>query len=340
MREDKCLFCQDNDSNGCYVDGDKWHYQCPCCGTYEVTDSARQEILASRECDSLLKHLASLSAEKKLRGENPFLLGTHTDSLKGMLGYADLLKEYPSDFREQHDRALLNLAKLANYSPLCDLVDKSGPFAILFCDTSKEMLSLLRIFREEGYIDFKERIYTVNGDFFIDTLHITVAGFEYAVSLKRDFSKRQRAFVAMWFSDEMKSYTEAVKEAIRQAGYEPYIANQDSYNGLIMDKVINEISEAKFLIADLTSIPEKDSSTGVRGGVYFEAGYAAGQGLEVILTCREDVTGRIHFDLKQFLGIYWKETDDGKLMAWDFDFVEYLRNHIIKTVGPGPLYKG
>ena len=28
--------------------------------------------------------------------------------------------------------------------------------------------------------------------------------------------------------------------------------------------------------------------------------------------------------------------EDGRLMAWDFDFVEYLKNHIIKTVGPGP----
>ena len=143
----------------------------------------------------------------------------------------------------------------------------------------------------------------------------------------------------MWFSDEMKSYTEAVKKAIVQAGYEPYIANQDSYNGLIMDKIINEISEAKFLIADLTSIPEKDSRTGVRGGVYFEAGYAAGLDMEVILTCREDVTDRIHFDLKQFLGIYWREIEDGKLMAWDFDFVEFLKNHIIKTVGPGPFIR-
>ena len=108
---------------------------------------------------------------------------------------------------------------------------------------------------------------------------------------------------------------------------------------MLKDKVLNEISEAKFLIADLTSLPEKNASTGVRGGVYYEAGYAAGQGLQVILTCRDDAKDRIHFDLKQFFGIFWKETDDGKLTALGFDFVDFLKNHIIKTVGPGPNYE-
>jgi len=254
-----------------------------------------------------------------------------------MINYADLLKEYPLDFQEQHDRSLLNLARIANYSPLCEIDDRVTDPITLFCDSVKDMYSLLKILKGEGYVDFED-LRCETGELYIEHLHLTVGGFEYAVSLKKDISKRQRAFVAMWFSDEMKLYTTEVKKAIDQAGYEPYIANQDSYNGLIMDKVINEISEAKFLIADLTSIPEKDSRTGVRGGVYFEAGYAAGQGLEVILTCREDVTNRIHFDLKQFLGIYWKEAEGGKLLVGNFNFVEYLKNHILQTVGPGPRY--
>ena len=337
MKEDKCLFCQDEKSNGQYTDGDKWHYQCPYCGIYEVTDSARRELLANSECAMLLNHLASLTTERSLQGKKSFLLGTHPDPKRGMISYVDLLKEYPSDFREQHDRALLNLARLANYSPLCEIGDRGKDPTTLFCDSDQDMYSLLKILREEGYVDFNDRNF-LSGEVWIEKLFLTVDGFEYAVSLKKDISKRKRAFVAMWFSDEMKLYAREVAKAIEQAGYEPYIANRDSYNGLIMNKVLNEISEARFLIADLTSISEKDSRTGVRGGVYFEAGYAAGQGLEVILTCREDVTSRIHFDLKQFLGIYWKEAEDGNLLVGDFNFVEYLKNHILQTVGPGPRY--
>ena len=330
----KCLFCQNTrllEIN--YTEDDTWHYRCPYCGEYEVTGSALQEILANPEHDIILNRLASLFIERMLQKKGSFLLGTYTDNQRMMFSYDDLLKQYPSDFREQHDRALLNIARLANFSPLCEIDDRVNP-RVLFCYSFQEMYAFLRILKDEGHVNLNDQ----DSIPAISNVSLTVRGFDYARSLEKDISKRQHAFVAMWFHDEMQLYTQEVQKAIRQAGYEPYIANQDSYNGLIMDKVLNEISKAKFVIADLTSLPEKDSCTGVRGGVYYEAGYAAGLGLQVILTCREDVTTRIHFDLKQFLGIFWKETDDGKLMAWKYDFVDYLKNHIIKTVGPGPHY--
>jgi len=337
IKDDKCFFCQNIESKREPTRGDTWHYICPCCGEYEVTGSARQVILASPERDKKLNQLASLSAERKLQGNGSFILGTCTDLQS--IGYEDFLKNYPSDFREQHDRALLNLARLAQFSPLCE-IDSRMPPQKIFCDSLNEMYALLNILRMEGYLSFSSPDFSPGIYYEIKNLFLTVSGFEYVRSLGKDISKRQHAFVAMWFHNEMQLYTQEVQKAIRQAGYEPYIANQDSYNGLIMDKVLNKISEAKFVIADLTSLPETetDPCTGVRGGVYYEAGYAAGLGLEVILTCREDATARIHFDLKQFLGIFWKETDDGKLMAWEYDFVDYLKNHIIKTVGLGPHY--
>lgn len=340
QREDKeCLLCHSKDYLGKnYRKGDIWHYICPYCGEYEVTGSARGVLLASPdpERDIMLNHLASLSAERTLQGKGLLLLGTYTNSMNKMISYEEFLKNYPSNFMEQHDRALFNFARLANFTPLCKIDDKVNP-QVLFCDSFEEMYTFLNILKDEGYVNFVASG-SISAAYLIGNVSMTVKGYEYARSLEKDISKRQHAFVAMWFHDEMKLYTQEVQKAIRQAGYEPYIANQASYNGLIMDKVLNEISGAKFVIADLTSLPEKDPCTGVRGGVYYEAGYAAGLGLQVILTCREDVTNRIHFDLKQFLGIYWKETDDGKLKVGNFDFVDYLKNHIIKTVGPGLHY--
>ena len=339
MNDGKCLFCQNTRLLEINCTGDDtWHYSCPYCGEYEVTGSALQEILANPEHDKILNRLASLSTERMLQKKSSFLLGTNTDSKRMMFSYADLLEQYPSDFREQHDRALLNFARLANFSPLCEIDGEVNPH-VFFCDSFQEMYTFLHILKDEKYVNLSE-LNNITGVYPIKKMSLTVSGFEYARSLEKDISKRQHAFVAMWFNGEMQLYTQEVQKAIRQAGYEPYIANQDSYNGLIMNKVLNKISEAKFVIADLTSLPETetDPCTGVRGGVYYEAGYAAGLGLQVILTCREDATARIHFDLKQFLGIFWKKTDDGKLMAWEYDFVDYLKNHIIKTVGPGPHY--
>jgi nucleoside 2-deoxyribosyltransferase len=56
------------------------------------------------------------------------------------------------------------------------------------------------------------------------------------------------------------------------------IDNKEHTND-INDEIIGEIRRSRFMVCDLTSY---------RGGVYFEAGFAYGLGLEVIYTCRED----------------------------------------------------
>ena len=55
-------------------------------------------------------------------------------------------------------------------------------------------------------------------------------------------------------------------------------------------------------MADFTSCGEciacdKCEHIGARGGVYFEAGFALGLGKTVFLTCREDRTKAVHFDI-------------------------------------------
>ena len=111
-----------------------------------------------------------------------------------------------------------------------------------------------------------------------------------------------------------------------------------------MDEVINQINEAKFVIADFTCIPEQPEKSskipgGVRGGVYFEAGYAKGLGKEVIVTCKDDADSkkRRHFDIDQLNTLFWKE-QDGKLVDSNGkDFVHRLAERIKATVGKGKL---
>ena len=47
----------------------------------------------------------------------------------------------------------------------------------------------------------------------------------------------------------------------------------------INDEIIAQIRRSRFMVCDLT---------GYRGGVYFEAGFAYGLGLDVVYTCRRD----------------------------------------------------
>ena len=73
---------------------------------------------------------------------------------------------------------------------------------------------------------------------------------------------------------------------------------------------------------------------GVRGGVYFEAGYANSKGKEVICTCYDDEASqkRRHFDIMQLNTIFW--TQKKKM-----DLIRKIYYRIMQSekIGPGPF---
>jgi hypothetical protein len=150
-----------------------------------------------------------------------------------------------------------------------------------------------------------------------------------------------QAFVAMWFSSELnEAYSKGIEPAIVEAGYRPMRIDAKDHNNKIDDEIIAEIRRSRFLIADFTcgvhELKEanehgKSKSVSVpRGGVYFEAGFARGLGLEVIWTCREDMINHVHFDTRQFNHILWKDPNDLRAK---------LSKRISATIGDGPLRK-
>jgi nucleoside 2-deoxyribosyltransferase len=76
------------------------------------------------------------------------------------------------------------------------------------------------------------------------------------------------------------------------------------------------------LVADFTCEPDK-----IRGGVYFEAGFAMGLGIPVFWTVR-DTTKDIHFDTRQYAHIVWKDAADLR---------KQLADRIAAVIGYGPL---
>ena len=130
----------------------------------------------------------------------------------------------------------------------------------------------------------------------------------------------------MWFDSSMdEPYEEGIAcPAIRDAGYEPYRIDEDDFTGGVVDRILAEIRKSKFVVADLTTSPE----SGVRGGVYFEAGFALGLGKTVFLTCREDRTEAVHFDINHLNRIQWKTPKDLR---------EQLKNSIEAVLGHGPV---
>lgn len=113
-------------------------------------------------------------------------------------------------------------------------------------------------------------------------------------------------FVAMSFSPELDEiYSKAIEPAIINCGYFPFIVKDQLIptGKTINDEIIAGIKMSKFMIADFTQH---------RNGVYFEAGFGRGLGMEVIYTCKKDDIDNAHFDTRQYQHILWSNSEELK----------------------------
>ena len=142
---------------------------------------------------------------------------------------------------------------------------------------------------------------------------ITVPGYQHVAeqATKRDSSQ---CFVAMWIDDSMKSaLEEGIEKAIKECGYKPLRIDQKLDVNKIDDEIIAEIRRSRFVVADFTHDKEK----GVRGAVFYEAGFAYGLGLEVIYSCRKGLEKELNFDTRQYHHILWETPEDLRIQLRD-----------------------
>ena len=152
-------------------------------------------------------------------------------------------------------------------------------------------------------------------------MKISPKGWAHLHSLSQTNIGSSQGFIAMWFDDSMNQLWKAIEQGIEAAGYKSLRIDQAQHNNKIDDEIIAAIRRSKFVVADFTE---------QRGGVYFEAGFGLGLGLQVIWLCRRDHLENVHFDNRQYNFILW--TDD------KLDELESaLKNRIEATIGRGPL---
>jgi len=142
--------------------------------------------------------------------------------------------------------------------------------------------------------------------------------------LQKGQVQSSQAFVAMWFNSATEEpYENGIQRAIYDSGYDPRRVDQQHHHlNKVDDEIIAEIRRSRFLVADFTCESGK-----VRGGVYFEAGFAMGLNLPIIWTCKDISIKDLHFDTRQYPHILWKDSSD---------LYTQLKARIGALIGEGP----
>lgn len=116
------------------------------------------------------------------------------------------------------------------------------------------------------------------------------------------------AFVAMRFSEDMDSiYNDVYKPACEKLGLQVIRIDEQQFTGSIIDQIRKRISNAIFMVADLTH-----NCT----GVYYEAGIAEGlrmcnHPIQIVFTCKkaEFEANKVHFDVQGDNILLYKNPD-------------------------------
>lgn len=315
--------------------------QCPRCGTFRIELSAwtlsggftatqignasgwirEHEGVEFPDFDSLdrLRTLPTPSVGEKADKLLLFLAknwpraGAHIDEVPIAGHY---LSSLPDKIRPLIDRAMLR-----NGSPTNCFFDHNPQsfrwMAACWAETFEEVQYIIYeyLLKHKCFLNVSE-----NG------IEISPEGWNYLHSLRQINQASQIGFCAMWFNPQVDAIWEkAIEPAIEAAGYQPVIMLKHEHNNRIDDEIIAMIRRSRFVVADFTH-----GEDGARGGVYFEAGFALGLGLEIIHTCRQDMIDekKIHFDNRQYNFITWTESN----LA---EFQRRLQFRIEGTLGKG-----
>lgn len=290
-------------------------YCCKNCGTYQIIDGMHDYNFTKE----VKFKMACLLNERRLKGLRPVVLVGKPVEEKtagdfSIISVDEILREFPNKAGDFITRALLNLSRLVQqpFEAIKLILEPVGKY-VLFSKNGVEAARLLKELASRGWISSFQESELEEGSPF--SFNLTLEAWEIIENLRPEMTDSKRVFVAMWFDSSMDTFYESgIKRAVEKAGYTPVKMNLMEFNGKICDKIIAEIKRCKFIISDFS---------GQRGGVYFEAGYAMGQGKTVIFIVKEEDVTNLHFDTRQYNHIVYNSPEE---------LYEKLYNRICATI--------
>ena len=304
MTDLKCPICSNTSIKLRTAKGEGNEYDCKICGTFLISEEAEEDYKNS----PVGYRVSAWIREHKEYGREPPKITTYL--------LDDVLKNLP-DYKVSEKQTLLMRAieRRTDYpGALVQMHTKDYPLA--WTRNYEELKFIIRSLKERGliYIDVHEN--RIDTGFF--KTKILPDGWDYLDKHSQLPAFTNQAFVAMSFEKELDPVWEnGIKPAVEKAGYKPHRVDKEPHIDRIDAKIIADIKDSKFVIADVTKQKQ---------GVYFEAGYALGLNRPVIWCVREDDLKNIHFDTRQYNHIVWKTPEDLK---------EELYNRICAIIGRG-----
>ena len=263
------------------------------CGDYEITGTAAALMEASALDEPAKAKLTTALINRRREGDAAPCVDSNL---------LEESKKAPALSHEARARRLLRyIADRESASPGQSVsLGTEDPGALAHSEswTSGQLQVLTNHLAQEQLLDIGMR--TFNSTHFI----VTVLGHNQLHA--GEASNTKQVFVAMWFANEMSdAYERGIEPGIRDAGFIPMRIDEKKDANRVDDDIIAEIAKSRFVVADMTH-----GTDGVRGSVYYEAGFAHGQSLVVIYCCRRDCIERLPFDTRQYHHIVWETPDE------------------------------
>ena len=263
-------------------------------GDYEITDGAKAEIEEGALDERAKAKLTTMLIDRRHDGEDRPIVESKT-----------LVELESVPILSQHERAECLLKYIADRVASSSersvkIGDPTVPDALAHSEswTDRQVELLLAYMDGMGWVKVVRTLST-------KSYSLTRRALKHLEALTEGRSERS-VFVAMWFDKGMRNaYENGIKRAIEDTGFVSLRIDEKRDVSRVDEEIINEIKRSQFVVADMTH-----GADGVRGSVYYEAGFAHGHGLEVIYCCRHDCMDGLPFDTRQYHHIVWATPEE------------------------------
>jgi hypothetical protein len=232
--------------------GERFTLECARCGNFTITGTAAR-IAESKDLGPKLS--AWIRDRTESGSEVPEINSNTLNEVVAAL----------PDYRVSEKQLLLLRSferRTAFPGKLIDVVSHLD-YPLAWASGEDELTYLLRALIERGFLRRTDGDPNLT-DSFVFKFEITSAGWAFLEDHARPAAIADQVFVAMSFADEFTSaWRNGIETALRKAQFRPYRVDAAPHIDRIDTKIVSEIKNSRFLVADVTK---------QRPGVYFEAG--------------------------------------------------------------------